>query len=346
MIMENISWNETGEEFRYRPPFQRQIVPTQIVMPLIQGLIGVIGVVGNSMVVYVLCTRLKQRGNMNVLLMNLAIADFFFIIFCVPVNASYHALYEWPFGEAFCKITHYVKNITAYVSIYSLCAVSITRYLTVVKSAKSSHLRTKRSAIISAVLLWLIIATANIPVMKIYFTITMRLDRFTSKTICSYQKNSKDMEILTATFFTMSYAIPVIIICLTHILILVHITKNSSNITASSIQRRKNASRIIIGTTIAFAICWLPMNILMMMVHCFKMERKGFMIPALIAECMSYANSCTNPIVYNFVSKDFRTALGQSIGLCSHIQLPTNEPSHTGTLTTKVASSKNGESVC
>lgn len=45
----------------------------------------------------------QMRSTTNILIINLAIADILFVIFCVPFTATDYVLTEWPFGDLWCK---------------------------------------------------------------------------------------------------------------------------------------------------------------------------------------------------------------------------------------------------
>lgn len=73
-----------------------------------------------------------MRSTTNLLIINLAIADLLFIIFCVPFTATDYIFTWWPFGDTWCKIVQYMIVVTAYASVYTLVFMSFDRYLAVV----------------------------------------------------------------------------------------------------------------------------------------------------------------------------------------------------------------------
>lgn len=52
----------------------------------------------------VIAVNPSMRSTTNLLIINLAIADILFVLFCVPYTASDYALPMWPFGNLWCKI--------------------------------------------------------------------------------------------------------------------------------------------------------------------------------------------------------------------------------------------------
>lgn len=76
-----------------------------VVIPVIFGLIAVLGFVGNMLVIVVVtASNRKRRSTTNVLVTGLAVADLVFILVCVPFTAVNYALTVWPFGTTWCKV--------------------------------------------------------------------------------------------------------------------------------------------------------------------------------------------------------------------------------------------------
>ena len=68
-----------------------------------------------------------------------------------------------------------------------------------------------------------------------------------------------------------------------------------------------------------FAICWGPilMNNVLVAFRILDNLHTGFLKPMRMAfHLMSYANSCVNPIVYGFLSKNFRDSFKSAIRAC------------------------------
>jgi len=76
----------------------------RIIIPIIFGLIAVLGFVGNLSVIVVVTANKNMRNTTNILIFSLAVADFVFIIMCVPFTAVIYASPVWPFGLVWCKV--------------------------------------------------------------------------------------------------------------------------------------------------------------------------------------------------------------------------------------------------
>jgi len=92
----------------------------EVAVPLLYGVVTVLGIVGNSLVIYVIASRERMRTVTNLLLLNLAVADLSFVVVIPPSTAYVFAANAWPFGDVACRLMHYLVNVTAYVTVYTL----------------------------------------------------------------------------------------------------------------------------------------------------------------------------------------------------------------------------------
>jgi allatostatin receptor len=71
-------------------------------IPILFGLIFVLGLLGNLLVIVAVISNRHMRSTTYILILNLAVADVCFIVFCLPFAAIQYILWVWPFGEIWC----------------------------------------------------------------------------------------------------------------------------------------------------------------------------------------------------------------------------------------------------
>ena len=64
----------------------QKVVP--ILVPILFSIIILVGFVGNILVVSIICMNKSMKTTTNLLILNLAVADILFIIFCIPFTAA------------------------------------------------------------------------------------------------------------------------------------------------------------------------------------------------------------------------------------------------------------------
>ncbi|PKU42709.1 galanin receptor type 2-like [Limosa lapponica baueri] len=132
-----------------------QFSPASDIVPVVFSLIFLLGTVGNSLVLAVLLHNGQMGHNTtNLFILNLSLADFFFIVFCVPFQATIYSLEGWVFGSFICKVVRFFIYLTMSASSFTLAAVSVDRYLAICYPLRSRELRTPHNAVAAMALIW------------------------------------------------------------------------------------------------------------------------------------------------------------------------------------------------
>lgn len=134
------------------------------VVPAFFGLIGITGLIGNALVILVVVSNPQMRSNTNIMILNLAIADLCFVIFCVPFTAADYVTPLWPFGRLWCKIVQYLIVVMVHASIYTLVLMSFDRFLAVVYPIACRSMRTERNTRKAITILWFVVVILASPV--------------------------------------------------------------------------------------------------------------------------------------------------------------------------------------
>lgn len=69
------------------------------------GIVFVVGLMGNTLVIYVVLRYTKMQTVTNLYILNLAVADEFFLI-GIPFLMVTSGLGFWPFGTIMCKVSN------------------------------------------------------------------------------------------------------------------------------------------------------------------------------------------------------------------------------------------------
>uniref|UniRef100_A0A8C5ZMZ2 G-protein coupled receptors family 1 profile domain-containing protein n=1 Tax=Marmota marmota marmota TaxID=9994 RepID=A0A8C5ZMZ2_MARMA len=112
-----------------------------VLIPLVYLVVCVVGLLGNSLVIYVVLRHTASPSVTSVYILNLALADELFML-GLPFLAAQNALSYWPFGSFMCRLVMAVDGINQFTSIFCLTVMSVDRYLAVVHPARSARWRT------------------------------------------------------------------------------------------------------------------------------------------------------------------------------------------------------------
>ncbi|NWH55852.1 GALR2 protein, partial [Geococcyx californianus] len=283
-----------------------------IIVPIIFSLIFLLGTVGNGLVLAVLLRNGQVKYNTtNLFILNLAMADLCFIIFCVPFQATIYTLDGWLFGAFACKVVHFLIYLTMYASSFTLAAVSIDRqvYLAIRYPLKSRDLRTSRNAGVAIVAIWSLSLLFAGPYLSYY-----QMVHYHREPICIPIWEDQRRKILDILTFVFGYLLPVIVVSLAYARTIKFLWTSVDPIERISESRKakRKVTKMIVAVAILFCLCWLPHHLVIL---CFWFGHFPFNRATyacrLASHCLSYANSCLNPIVYALISKHFRKRFKQ-----------------------------------
>ncbi|XP_032900199.1 somatostatin receptor type 2-like [Amblyraja radiata] len=276
-----------------------------VLVPLIYFVVCVVGLSGNTLVIYVILRYAKMKTVTNIYILNLAIADELFMVGLAFI-AIQVALGRWPFGQVPCRILMTVDGINQFTSIFCLTVMSIDRYLAVVHPIKSSRWRKPLVAKMVNVAVWFISLLVILPIMIYAGVQTMR--GLSSCTIIMPSQDSFWYTAFAIYTFVLGFFLPFSVICLCYLMIIVKV--KASGIRVGSSKRKKSEKKVTKMVSIVVAVfvcCWLPFYIFSFVTLAVKVKptaaSKGFYEFIVI---MSYANSCANPILYAFLSDNFK----------------------------------------
>ncbi|XP_011485716.2 galanin receptor type 1 [Oryzias latipes] len=305
--------------------------PEAVIVPVVFGLFFAVGVVGNCLVLVVI-GKVKNRGGArslsptNIFIVNLSVADLSFLLFCVPFEATIYSLPEWVFGGFLCKFGHYFFTVTKLVSIFTLVAMSVDRYVVVVRPKKSACARSRMSALVGLCVIWMGSLVCSVPV-ALHQVVTNHPSAPNSS-FCWENWRGPSRQFYKVSILLLGYLLPLLLICCCYTRILWHLHKKMKNMSRKSQRSKQKTAQTVLLVVTAFTICWMPHHIIAMWVEfgTFPLNDASLAF-RIVSHCLSYGHSCVNPILYAFLSKNFRRAFCQ---VFSH--LFTHQPPSNGTV--------------
>ncbi|XP_009880106.1 PREDICTED: type-2 angiotensin II receptor [Charadrius vociferus] len=283
-------------------------------IPALFAVVFVLGLVGNSMVVVVLCRYSGPKTVANIYIFNLAVADLLCLT-TLPFWATYYAQgYNWLFGSLMCKISSSVLCLNMFASIFFITCMSVDRYHAIVHPIRSQR-RTPQQAYFIALVLWGLACLSSLP--TFYFRDTHDIESLGVNACImafpheNYAKWSVAMAFLKN---ALGFFIPLPVITTCYIWIRRHLLKAREF--GKNKQKRDKVLKLVAAVVVAFFVSWLPFHILTFLDALARMnvidscDVTGVIDIALpFAICMAFANSCTNPLLYCFIGNQFQEKL-------------------------------------
>lgn len=307
-------------------PYMEKIV--SIAVPVIFAIIIVVGLIGNALVVLVVAANQQMRSTTNLLIINLAVADLLFIVFCVPFTGTDYALPFWPFGHLWCKIVQYLIVVTSMASVYTLVLMSLDRFLAVVYPISSMTVRTERNASIAIFFMWLVILVASVPAFLFHGVVSYNHGELEHSHCVfleadpQFRPDGYNQASFRIIFFLAAYVVPLLTIVALYLLMLTrlwHGVAPGGRVSADSRRGKKRVTRMVVVVVAIFATCWAPIQIILVLKSVERYDINGWtLVLQIVSQVLAYMNSCVNPILYAFLSDNFRKAFRKVVCGAQH----------------------------
>ncbi|XP_062264814.1 somatostatin receptor type 5-like [Platichthys flesus] len=288
-------------------------MPFGVVTAVIYPIVFVVGFLGNTLVIYVVVRYAKMKTVTNMYILNLALADELYIL-GIPFLGTNSALSYWPFGDFFCKVYMTADAMSQFSSTFCLTVMSIDRYLAVVYPIRSSKWRKPKVAKVFNGMVWVVAFLIVLPV-TIYSHVQENFDT------CNVTwPDPTDLWSIVFILYTsiLGFFGPLLVISLCYLIIVIKV--RSAGVRAGLTRRRRSerkVTRMVVVIVLVFVLCWLPFFTanLVNLVYIIPETNSNATVYFFLV-ILTYVNSCANPILYGFLSDNFKQSF-QKV-LCSY----------------------------
>lgn len=278
--------------------------------------IAFFAITGNPLVLAVVCGKKTMRKSINFFIANMALSDLIFTVVYIPrvitiLLFGYKWLVHGSAGLIFCHILPFLIEITIIVSVLTIVAISVDRFLAVTFPLRS-FVTTKLCAFVIFAM-WLIAISVKIP--TLFATI---LDEFEGKTYCivdfdlTYGPGSG--QIYFKVIFIALYGIPFSVTVLLNSAIVVTMCKRRvpGNSFSDACNRRREETnrrvmRMVLVVVLAFLLCWSLYFILMVL------HENEVQVPCdvlYLRLLLVHFNAALTPWLYAMFSENYRQGFG------------------------------------
>ncbi|XP_054628448.1 prolactin releasing hormone receptor 2a [Dunckerocampus dactyliophorus] len=293
-------------------------------------LVALVGVVGNYLLLYVICRTRKMHNVTNFFIGNLAFSDMLMCATCVPFTLAY-ALNPrgWVFGRFMCYLVYLIQPVTVYVSVFTLTAIGVDRYYATVHPLKKRISVLACTYLLSAI--WLLSCALVAPAVAHTYHVEFQNEGFT---ICEEFWMGQEGEHLAYAYSTLfiTYVLPLSALCISYLCISVKLRKcvapgyrTQSQAEAQRMRKRKTF-RLVSLVVAAFGICWMPISIFNVLrdIDISLIDKRYFLLIQLLCHLCAMSSSCCNPFLYAWLHDRFRSELRKMVTCRRRIGVASN----------------------
>ncbi|XP_075140853.1 chemerin-like receptor 1 [Leptodactylus fuscus] len=297
-----------------------------------------IGLIAN--IIVILATGfLMKKNKYKIWFLNLALADFIFLLF-LPLYGASVLRAKWPYGSNMCKFYNFLSFVNTYASIYILTALNIDRALSVAKPLWHKAFHSRTFCLYMCALIWVLSLLCSIPAIiysdiggegictlsrydTTYFAYkagAIQVAPFYPREFCNAHLTDPEyVKVWSEVTFTamrlvvplavLGFVVPlcIILVCNVIVVIVLYI-KNSKTMTSST------PYRVVILSVLSFFCARTPYVlsyiIFLVSVHTMKMTlmyKLSIILPLLFT--IAATSSLLNPLVNVFIGKQVRSEI-------------------------------------
>lgn len=280
-----------------------------LISMILYAIVCIVGLFGNTLVIYVVLRFSKMQTVTNMYILNLAIADECFLI-GIPFLITTMHLGEWTFGKTMCKAYMVSTSITQFTSSIFLFIMSADRYIAVCHPVSSPRFRSPFVAKIVTAIAW----TASVIIMLPVMLYATTIERENKKMTCNIEW-PQDNEAGSGTTFTLyslilGFAIPLTLILGFYYLVIRKLqTVGPKSKSKEKKRSHRKVTKLVLTVITVYVLCWLPYWISQVALITSPPDicntRLEITLFVLVG-CLGYSNSAMNPILYAFLSDNFK----------------------------------------
>ncbi|XP_013837577.2 succinate receptor 1 [Sus scrofa] len=281
-------------------------------LSIFYGIEFIVGVFGNTAVVFGYIFCLKNWNSSNIYLFNLAISDLAFLC-TLPMLMRSYAHGKWTYGHMLCISNRYVLHANLYTSILFLTFISIDRYILMKYPFREHLLQKKKLAVLISLAIWGLVTVELLPILPLINPMIA-----VNSTSCTDYASSGDPNVsltysMCLTF--LGFLIPLFVMCFFYFKIALFLKQRSRQL-ATTLPLEKPLNLVIMAVVI-FSVLFTPYHIMRNV----RIASRGgtwkqskcteAIINSLymVTRPLAFLNSVINPVFYFLVGDHFREML-------------------------------------
>uniref|UniRef100_A0A3B3ZIG0 G-protein coupled receptors family 1 profile domain-containing protein n=1 Tax=Periophthalmus magnuspinnatus TaxID=409849 RepID=A0A3B3ZIG0_9GOBI len=268
------------------------------ILPPVLGLDVILGLIGNSVALWIFCCKLKTWNPNNIFLFNLLIADFMALV-SLPLRIDALVRSFWVFGDGLCRINLFLMFSNRSASIAMMTVVATYRYL------KVSHPHSSCLSLLSPLL--------TTPSFCVSVSPPALLDLPLPFSLCPSSLSSHPSLSLPPSPLSFLFVFPFSILVFCSIRISRFLKARG---TVGDQKKVKRAMRVCVVIVGVFVLCFMPTSVTTAGIWIVQSQRPWNCTAfytltqlTIVSLGLNFLNSALDPLLYVFSSSNFRKAL-------------------------------------
>ncbi|XP_030805864.1 prolactin-releasing peptide receptor-like [Camarhynchus parvulus] len=275
-------------------------------IPLYATLV-VVACIGNLFLILLIALTKKLHCTTNFLIGNLAVADFIMCLACVPLTVSY-AFEErgWLFGMFMCHFVTLLQAATVFVSVLSLTAIAIDRYVVVAYPIRRRIGRRACAGLVACI--WLLSIAASVPTSLHTHYLDLNAIGHDMIICEEFWKHEERQRLLySCLMLLLSYMLPLLAVSISFCAITYHLHRR--NVPGAAFHCRDKWTRtkhktfrVLTISVVCFAVCWLPLQVVNFIRDIDEeftiLDKRYVNVIQVSCHLIAMSSACYNPFIY------------------------------------------------
>ncbi|KFQ36976.1 Prolactin-releasing peptide receptor, partial [Merops nubicus] len=271
-------------------------------IPLYVTLVAV-ACTGNLFLILLIALSKKLHCTTNFLIGNLAAADFIMCLACVPLTASYaFEARGWLFGVFMCYFVSLMQATTVFVSVLSLTAIAVDRYVVVAHPIRRRISR--RSCLCLVASIWFLSAAASVPTLLHTHYLDLNIighDMIICEEFWKHEERERLVMLLLSYMLPLS-AVSVSFCAITYRLRRRNVPGAAYPCPDTWTRTKQKTFRALTISVMCFAVCWLPLQVVNFIRDIDEeftiLDKRYVNVIQVSCHLIAMSSACYNPFIY------------------------------------------------
>ncbi|XP_070785547.1 neuropeptide Y receptor Y2, like [Enoplosus armatus] len=295
-----------------------KLLSVQVVLILAYSTIIVLGVLGNSLVIYVIYRFKTLRTVTNFFIANLAVADLLVNTLCLPFTLVYTLQGEWKFGSTLCFLLPYAQGLAVHVSTVTLNVIALDRHRCIVYHLETRMRKDVCFGVIA--LTWVLSAVLASPlaIFREYGSFTLEPGHSIQVCTEKWPGKNTDGTVYSISMLILQYFLPLSIISFAYARIWSKLRGHVSpaeSVGGSSAgserhRRRRKTTKMLVTMVVVFAVSWLPFHAFQLAtdIDSTVLDMRDFRLLYTVFHVVAMCSTFANPLLYGWMNRNYRAA--------------------------------------